>query len=87
MVRPVLTETLLFLTPFALYVVFLLATRTRVLEPSNWSLSRIVWLTTASFVLMIGSFIVLAHFGGAPPHSTYTPARMEDGRLVPGSAQ
>jgi hypothetical protein len=87
MIRPVLTEAILFLTPFALYVVFLLATRARVFEPESWSLSRIIWLTTASFVLMIGSFIVLAHFGGAPPHSTYTPAHIEDGKLVPGTTR
>jgi hypothetical protein len=36
---------------------------------------------------MIGRFIVLAHFGGAPPHSTYTPAHIEDGKLVPGTTR
>ena len=33
---------------------------------------------------MIGSFIVLAHWGGEPPGSTYVPAHMENGKLVPG---
>jgi hypothetical protein len=27
----------------------------------------------------------LAEFGGAPPGSTYIPAHMENGRLVPGT--
>jgi hypothetical protein len=31
------------------------------------------------------SFLFLAQFGGAPPRSTYVPAHMENGRLVPGT--
>ena len=84
MIRPVLTEIALFLAPFAVYVIFLWATRTRVLDPANWSLSRVSWLTIAAFVLMIGSFLFLSHFGGAPPGSTYVPAHFEDGMFVPG---
>ena len=34
---------------------------------------------------MIGSFVVLAHFAGAPPGSTYVPAHIEDGKFVPGT--
>ena len=33
---------------------------------------------------MIGSFILLAHFSGAPPGSIYEPAHIEDGKFVPG---
>jgi hypothetical protein len=33
---------------------------------------------------MIASFIVLAQFSGAPPGSTYVPAHVEGGKLVPG---
>jgi hypothetical protein len=33
---------------------------------------------------MLGSFVYLAHFSGAPPGSTYEPAHMEDGKFVPG---
>ena len=45
----------------------------------------LAWLTIAALVLMIGSFVVLAQFGGAPPGSTYVPAHIENGRLVPGT--
>jgi hypothetical protein len=83
MIRPVLTELALFLTPFLIYAIFLWATRAGVLDPAHWSLSRIAWLVIAALVLMIGSFVVLAHFSGSPPGSTYTPAHIEDGRLVP----
>jgi hypothetical protein len=36
---------------------------------------------------MIGSFIVLAKFSGAPPGSTYVPAHIENGKFVPGVTQ
>jgi hypothetical protein len=87
MIRPVVTEVALFLAPFVVYAIFLVATRAGVLDPLQWSLSRIAWLVIASLVLMIGSFVVLAQFGGAQPHSNYTPAHMENGVLVPGRTQ
>jgi hypothetical protein len=36
---------------------------------------------------VIGSFIVLAQWGGSPTGSTYVPAHMEDGHLVPGKTK
>ncbi len=85
MIRPVLTELALFVVPFALYALFLWATkRGGVLERVNWPLSHVLWLLIAAFLLVIGSFIVLSHWGGAPPRSTYIPAHLEDGKLVPG---
>jgi hypothetical protein len=87
MARPILTELALFLTPFVLYAVFLWTTRAGVFDPSQWPLSRVAWLLAAAFVLMIGSFLVLAEWGGAPPDSTYVPAHLEDGKLVPGQTK
>lgn len=87
MIRPVLTELALFLTPFALYALFLWATRAKVLDLERWSLSTLMWLTIAALVLMLGSFLVLAQFSGAPPGSTYVPAHMEDGKFVPGATK
>jgi len=83
MIRPVLTELALFLTPFLVYAIFLWATRAGMLDPAHWSLSRIAWLVIAALVLMIGSFLVLAHFSGSPPGTTYVPAHIENGVLVP----
>jgi hypothetical protein len=34
---------------------------------------------------MLGSFVLIAHFSGYAPNSTYIPAHMENGRLVPGT--
>jgi quinol-cytochrome oxidoreductase complex cytochrome b subunit len=87
MIRPVLTEIALFLAPFLVSAVFLWATRAGVLHPDSWSLPRVAWLFIAAFVLMIGSFVVLAQWGGSPPGSTYVPAHMEDGQLVPGKTK
>jgi hypothetical protein len=87
MIRPVLTELALFLAPFVVYAVFLWATRAGVLHPDSWTLPRIAWLLIAALVLMLGSFIVLAEWGGAPPGSTYVPAHTENGKFVPGETK
>ena len=87
MIRPVLTELALFLAPFAAYALFLWATRAGVLDPKSWRLATLGWLTAAAFGLMLGSFILIAQFSGAPPGSTYEPAHMENGKFVPGAMQ
>jgi hypothetical protein len=33
---------------------------------------------------MLGSFVMLAEFSGAPAGSTYVPAHVDDGKLSPG---
>ena len=87
MIHPVLTEIVLFLAPFIAYAIVLWATKAAVLHPGSWTLPRIAWLLMAALVLMIGSFVVLAQWGGSPPGSTYVPARIEDGRFVPGETK
>lgn len=87
MIRPVFTEIALFLAPFIAYAIFLWATKAGVLHPDSWTLPRIAWLVIAALVLMIGSFIVLAQWGGSPPGSTYIPAHTEDGHFVPGETK
>ena len=85
MIRPIFTELALFITPFVLYALFLWATREGVLDVSAWSMPRLIWLTISALAMVIMSFLFLAQFGGAPPRSTYVPAHMENGRLVPGT--
>ena len=87
MIRPIFTEIGLFLTPFVLYAAFLIATRTGVLQPQSWTARRIAGLIIASLVLMVGSFVVLAQFGGSLPGSTYVPAHIEGGKFVPQSTR
>jgi len=85
MIRSVLTEILLFITPFVLYAVFLWATRAGVLDLKSWPLARVAWLAIMALALVVGSFIYFAHFSGAPVGSTYVPAHMENGKFVPGT--
>jgi putative effector of murein hydrolase LrgA (UPF0299 family) len=70
MIRTVLTEIGIFLVPFAVYAI--------------WPLHMIAKLTLVALVMVIVSFVALAELTGAPPNSTYVPAHIENGRLVPG---
>jgi hypothetical protein len=87
MVRPVFAEVALFLLPFAVYALFLWGTREGVLHPPAWAPARLAWLVIAALVLMIGSFVGLAEFSGAPAGSTYVPAHVNDGKLTPGQTR
>ncbi len=87
MIRTVLTEAALFLTPFVLYAAFLLATRSGVMLPAAWNLRRVAGLVIASLILVVSSFLLLAQFSGAPPGSTYVPAHIENGKFVPGTTR
>ena len=84
MIRPVLTEISIFLIPFAVYAVFLIATRSGVFVKSSWPLPVVGWLSAGALLLVIVSLVLLANFSGSSPESTYVPAHMENGRLVPG---
>jgi hypothetical protein len=85
MIRPVFTEIALFLIPFAVYAVFLVATRKGLLDPAHWPLARLAWLLIAALGMMLGSLLWFATFGGAPPESVYIPAHVdENGNFVPG---
>jgi Family of unknown function (DUF6111) len=84
MIRPVLTEVGIFLIPFAVYALFLVATRSGVFAQTSWPAHLVAKLALGSLLLVVVSFILLAHFSGAPPNSTYVPAHIENGKLVPG---
>ena len=84
MIRPVLTEIGIFLIPFAIYALFLITTRSGLLVQSSWPVQIVGKLALGSLLLVVVSFILLAHFSGAPPNSTYIPAHIENGKFVPG---
>jgi hypothetical protein len=85
MIRPALSEVGIFLIPFAIYALFLIATRSGLMVQSSWPLHVIAKLVLGSLILVIISFILLARFSGAAPNSTYVPAHIEHGKLVPGA--
>ena len=84
MIRPALTEIGIFLIPFVVYALFLVASRSDLLMRSSWPVIVVGRLLLGSLLLVVLSLILLAQFTGAPPHSTYVPAHLENGRLVPG---
>src|SRR5258707_12798524 len=84
MIRQLVTELALFVAPFAAYALFVWATREGVISASTWSPPRLIWLTAAALALVIAGFVGLAQFGGAAPGSTYVPAPMGNGGVVPG---
>jgi hypothetical protein len=84
MIRPALSEVGIFLIPFVVYALYLVATRSGLLVQTSWPLHLIGKLLLGSLILVVISFILLARFSGGAPHSTYIPAHLENGKLVPG---
>ena len=84
MIRPALTEIGIFLIPFGIYALFLIATRSGIFVQSSWPLHLVARLLLGSLLLVILSLVLLANFSGGPPHSTYVAAHIENGKLVPG---
>jgi hypothetical protein len=84
MIRPLLVEVAIFLSPFALYVAFLFATRAGIFHPESWPLKRVIVLSIVAVLLTATSLFLFFSSSGAPPGSAYTPAHMENGKLVPG---
>jgi hypothetical protein len=54
------------------------------LVQSSWPINTIAKLLVGSLLLVVISFVLLAEFSGGSPNSTYIPAHIENGRLVPG---
>jgi len=50
-------------------------------------LRTVVLLTVSALLLIAVSAVATAIFSGSPPGSTYVPAHVEDGRLVPGTTK
>jgi hypothetical protein len=85
MIRPVFTEIGIFLIPFAVYAIFLIASKNGVTLRSSWPVRVVARLSLGALLLVVLSLILLAHYSGAPPNATYVPAHLENGRLVPGT--
>ena len=84
MIRPALSEVGIFLIPFAVYALFLVASQSGLMAKTSWPVHIIAKLVLGSMLLVVISFILLAHFSGAAPSSTYVPAHIENGKFVPG---
>jgi hypothetical protein len=78
-------EVALFLAPFILYALFLWATREGILHPEKWRPQVLAALSLVAVALTASGFVLIAEYSGAPAHSTYVPAHLENGQLVPGT--
>ncbi|MGA7803804.1 DUF6111 family protein, partial [Bradyrhizobium sp.] len=62
MIRPALTEIGVFLIPFGIYALFLIASRNGLLLQSSWPIHLVARLALGSLFLVILSFVLLAQF-------------------------
>ena len=85
MIRLFSIEVALFLAPFILYALFLWATREGILHPKEWQPQVLAMLSVVAVALTAIGFVLIAEYSGAPAHSTYVPAHLENGQLVPGT--
>jgi hypothetical protein len=84
MARFLAFDAIFFLLPFAVYALWLVATRGSLNNIANWQARTIAVLALGGAVLLIGAIVVFTHFSGAPPGGKYVPAHIEDGKIVPG---
>lgn len=84
MIRPVLTEVLLFAAPFVAYALFLVATRAGVLHPDSWNWRVLAALTAVAILLSVGGLATLRQRNVHPEGSSYVPPHLENGKVVPG---
>lgn len=83
MLRTILVELALFLTPFVLYAALLIATKGSVV-PKHWSPRALAGLVVAALALVAAGLLLFESGRSAPPGSHYVPAQTRDGTFVPG---
>lgn len=75
-----LVELALFLTPFAVFIIWRMAGTEK--GPS----ARVIFGFACALLLLTGALIWLSEDRALPPGANYSPARMEDGRIISGHA-
>jgi uncharacterized membrane protein len=85
MIRPALTEVGIFLIPFVVYALFLVASRAGLVTQNSWPLHMVAKLAAVAVVLVAISLVLLARLSTAPINSTYVPAHVDNGKFIPGA--
>lgn len=75
-----LAEILLFLTPFALFVLW------RVVVPFRDLPFRFIALAAGALGVLFLTLLWYRGVGSLPPHASYVPPTYKDGRIIPGHA-
>jgi len=81
--RAVLEPLALFLSPFAIYVVYLALRARYPLEVQHWTTGRVSILTLIGLAAAVASLVVL-NLSAPRGRGVYVPAHVENGVLVPG---
>ena len=77
-------DLLLFLLPFLLYGIYIWYARWRLEHDPKWRDAPLAWLTMAGLGLVLISFVAWRLLEPANRDGTYVPARIENGKIVPG---
>ena len=84
MVRLIAFNALAFLLPFAVYAGWLLATRGKLRGVDDWPLRTVTYLAIGGAVMMLVAIVFFISFNSGAPGTTYVPAKLENGAIVPG---
>jgi cytochrome c biogenesis factor len=82
--RYLVLDALAFLLPFAAYAVWLMVTRGSLRNVEDWQARTIAVLAIAGAALLLVALVTFTSYRVIPPGGTYTPAHMENGKIVPG---
>ena len=82
MIRALVEEALLFLLPFVLFALFLMARRKNPLARASWG-GQMTWLVMAGLLCIVAVLLATALTADRQT-GAFEPTHMENGRLVPG---
>jgi hypothetical protein len=84
MIRVLLVNLLLILTPLILYFTYIYLRRRNTPDSEIMENAPIFWLLAAGVGLMLLGLVVLGQWETGEIEGRYVPPRIEDGRIVPG---
>ena len=84
MIRVVLLNLLLLLTPVILYFAYVYVRRRREPDLELMENAPIFWLLAAGVGLMLVGLVTLGQWESGGLEGRYVPPRIEDGQIVPG---
>jgi hypothetical protein len=87
MARVLALNAIFFLVPFAIYALWLALSQRPLSDPKSWPLRSVVYLAIGGLALTSLALVFFIHFSSAPPGAEYSPARIENGRIVPGTLE
>ena len=88
MLRVFLIQAFLFLLPAILYGGYLyFIKRRRKTEGEESGETPYMWLVLSGLILMAAGMLAMAYISGDDPSGSYVPARMENGKIIPGDVK